>query len=716
MSPATAPAPGGPAHRGPEPGGPGSGAHSGRRTVFFVGLNNVPFLPLVGGQLRAYAEQDSAVRAAFSFADPVFLPDPPAQIAESIVDPDVLALSCYVWNFRRQMKVAKLVRERYPDVLVVAGGPHVPDRPDMFFAEFPWVDVLVHGEGEDAFRELLRERARQHPDYRRVPGVSVRRSRSAVPGLPPVRLPRSITIPSPYLLGHLDAAVRACRSRGLRFYALWETNRGCPYSCAFCDWGSATMSALRTFDDERLSGEIEWFGRNGVEDLFICDANFGILPRDEEIARILAEARSRYGAPRQIRVNFAKNSNERVLSISRTWHAADLLMGTTLSLQSTDQDVLEAIDRKNIGIANYRRLQRRYRVEGIPTYTELILGLPRENAHSFRQGVGSLLAAGNHDDIRVYDFVILPNAPINSPETIARYGLRTIPKRLYARGTGVPDDEAETVDMVVRTAAMPTDDLVDCFVFVALIQFLHNGCYTRYVAQHAAISHAIDYTRFYTGLQDHFLTSPDTVLGTMLARLRRLYRDYLQVPELPLANLVASQPDMATDLARYGVRRGWTVDHWGWLRLATDFTRFYAELPAYLGTLGLPVTGGSDQARVLAQVLRYQRDIVIRPDYDPRLGKTCSYDVDLPAYFRGEPLRDGAVRVEFLDTTMGANGRYPLVPGDLKAFANAAVGPSYPISRIRRYQHQLDVARIVHLDPAGPFRTDGVDIRTPTLR
>lgn len=665
------------------------------RRVYLVGLNNVPFLPLVAGQIRAHAERDPVVAATYTFADPVFLPGPVRQLAAAIVDPDVLGLSCYVWNFRRQMKLARLVKQQHPEVLVVAGGPHIPDRPGTFFAEFPWVDVLVHGEGEVAFQRLLRERTRPGPDYRRVPGVSVRAGTTAVPGAPPVRLPRELPLPSPYLLGHLDAAVHACRQRGLRFYALWETNRGCPYSCAFCDWGSATMSALRTFDDDRLAEEIEWFGRHGVEDLFICDANFGILARDEEIARALADARARYGAPRQIRVNFAKNSNARVLAISRTWHAAGLLMGTTLSLQSTDLDVLDAIDRRNIGIDNYARLQRRYRAEGIPTYTELILGLPKETATSFRDGIGSLLAAGNHDDLRVYDFVILPNAPVNTPDKISAHGLETIPKRLYVEEPGTDADEAETVDMVVRTAAMPTPDLVECSVFTALVQILHNGCYTRYLAQHLAATADVSYTRFYTELQQYAAEHPGTVLGAIVTRLRALYHEYLRIPELPLANLVASQPDMAADLARYGTRRGWTVDHWGWLRLATEFDRFCAELPGYVQSFGVPEDG--DPA--LGAVLRYQRDVMLRPEYDPATGKTCQYAFDLPAYFRSEPLRPAPIRVWFRDTAMGAGDRYPLVAGDLKAFAKAAVGPSYPISRIRRYQHQLDTAEITVVHP-----------------
>ncbi|MGW0737766.1 B12-binding domain-containing radical SAM protein [Streptomyces sp. NPDC002851] len=671
-------------------------ASSGRK-VYFIGLNAFPFLPLVAGLLRTYAEQDQRIAAAYDFQEPAFLVAPVQEMADGIVEPDVLALSCYVWNFRRQMKVAKLVKERHPDVLVVAGGPHVPDRPGDFFTQHPYVDVIAHGEGEVAFREILVERLNDRPDYTAVPGVSVRRGTEAVAGRKAKRLPRLIDTPSPYLLGVMDGAVATCRERGLRFYALWETNRGCPYSCAFCDWGSATMSALRKFEDERLQDEIEWFARHDVEDLFICDANFGIMPRDLEIAHALADARADLSAPRQIRVNFAKNSNDRVFDISKTWHDADLLMGTTLSMQSTDMDVLEAIDRKNIGLDNYRKLQQRYAAENIHTYTELILGLPLETARSFRDGIGSLLEAGNHEDLRVYELGILPNAPLNTPEKIETYGLRTVPKRMYVERPGTPDDEAETVDMVMETNAMPRDAWVESFSFIQAVQFLHNGCYTRYLSIFLRQEHEIDYTRFYEGLQNYFTGRPDTVLGSLYLRMRSLYQDYIDIPTLPLANLVASQPDMAADLARYGKRRGWTIDNWGWLRIATDFERFHAELREYLATLNLH----PDRDARLEDVLTFQRDVMLRPEYDPEQGKSAEYEHDWPGYFTGGPLDPRRVQVTYRDQGFGANGRYRPVPGDLKAYTMAAIGTSYPVARMGHFCHSFESAEVTPLaEPA----------------
>ena len=55
----------------------------------------------------------------------------------------------------------------------------------------------------------------------------------------------------------------------------WETNRGCPFSCTFCDWGSATASKVYQFGMDGLHDEIGWMSRQRIGFVFCCDANFG---------------------------------------------------------------------------------------------------------------------------------------------------------------------------------------------------------------------------------------------------------------------------------------------------------------------------------------------------------------------------------------------------------------------------------------------------------
>src|SRR5262249_20031751 len=135
------------------------------RNVYIIALNIAPFLPYIYGVLRVYAEQDPLVTKAYRFREPYFFNMAPEKIAAKLQEPAVLGLSCYVWNFRKHMKIACLCKQRYPDTLVVAGGPHIPERVGDFFVEHPYVDIVVHGEGEIAFQRLLRENLAKSPDW-----------------------------------------------------------------------------------------------------------------------------------------------------------------------------------------------------------------------------------------------------------------------------------------------------------------------------------------------------------------------------------------------------------------------------------------------------------------------------------------------------------------------------------------------------------------------
>ena len=70
---------------------------------------------------------------------------------------------------------------------------------------------------------------------------------------------------------------------GVDYISAWETNRGCPFQCTFCDWGSATKTKVRKWERDRLFKEIEWFADNKIPYIDCCDANFGIfVERDLE--------------------------------------------------------------------------------------------------------------------------------------------------------------------------------------------------------------------------------------------------------------------------------------------------------------------------------------------------------------------------------------------------------------------------------------------------
>ena len=374
-----------------------------KKNIYLCQVNhtfgNQAWLPYSVGVIQAYCETISEITDNFQFIDLVFLRNDPEVMAKTFESPSFLGLSCYIWNGEYNKKLAQAVKVQHPDCIVVMGGPHVPLSSEDFFRVNPYVDFLVHFEGELAFSEILLESLKDDSDYSGIKGLSIRNANNSCTKTEPRELKYGLEIlPSPYLEGVFDQLMEL----PYEFQASQETHRGCPYSCAFCDWGSATMSKVRQFDDSRLYEELDWIGRHKIEVLYNCDANYGILKRDVSLTSKTVETKNKYGFPKKFRTAFAKNSNDRVFEISRILSDADMSKGVTLSFQSMNDDTLDLIRRKNIKIENFSEIMRRYRSANMPTYTELILGMPGETYSTFTDGICELIAAGQHDSLNIY--------------------------------------------------------------------------------------------------------------------------------------------------------------------------------------------------------------------------------------------------------------------------------------------------------------------------
>lgn len=136
--------------------------------------------------------------------------------------PDVLLLSCYIWNIGMMMELAEEYRQVCPEVTILAGGPEVSFHSEELLRQHPALDGILYGEGELAFLEYLQylggERALSevHSLVWRD-GEQIRCNPAAGP-LPMEQLP----FPYP----DLDQL----QNRILYF----ESIRGCPFRCSYC--------------------------------------------------------------------------------------------------------------------------------------------------------------------------------------------------------------------------------------------------------------------------------------------------------------------------------------------------------------------------------------------------------------------------------------------------------------------------------------------------
>lgn len=99
-------------------------------------------------------------------------------IVEEILDhrPDVVGLGLYVWNQHVARRVATILKRESPHVLVVGGGPWVSAEAEDFTRSNPSFDVLVSGEGETPFAEIVARAGSGsgNPRFVGIPGTVVR--------------------------------------------------------------------------------------------------------------------------------------------------------------------------------------------------------------------------------------------------------------------------------------------------------------------------------------------------------------------------------------------------------------------------------------------------------------------------------------------------------------------------------------------------------------
>jgi len=445
--------------------------------VTIVQLNNAfydqNYLPYVAGLLEAYTEKHAPNSDRYRFLLPLYKRQHVESYVSYLAETNIVAFSTYVWNFQISLAVAKRVKELDQNKLVIFGGPHVPDNPPNFFHDYPFVDVLVHGEGEQTFLNLLEVFPER--DWDDIPGISYLDKNGFLATNPKAkRLLDLDEIPSPYLEGTFDALMKANPTE--KWIFTWETNRGCPFACTFCDWGSMTQSKVLKFSMERLNAEIDWMSEKEINYVYCCDANFGILPRDIDIVKTITRNKNLFGFPKKIGVQNTKNATERAYQTQRILNEFEMTSGVDLALQSVDQNTLDAIKRSNISLETYEELQWRFTRDGIPTFSDIILGLPGESYETFANGVSKVIQNGQHNRIQFNTLSILPNAEMGSSAYQLTHEMETVEARtLHQHGLidEFQDGVFESQQLVISTKTMGKTDWRRARCFAWMTAFLY---------------------------------------------------------------------------------------------------------------------------------------------------------------------------------------------------------------------------------------------------
>jgi radical SAM superfamily enzyme YgiQ (UPF0313 family) len=433
------------------------------------------YFPYSIGILRAYAEKIISSSGNYEFLPIIYKRGNIDKYTESLLAADIVFYSTYLWNFKVSLNLAQRVKREKTEMLNVVGGPQVPESAEkisLFLKKYPFVDIASFGEGEKSFLKIIEKCPNREWDD--VPAIGYRCPDNSIAFNDFKETIYDINeIPSPYLSGVFDELIEQNPKE------IWqgriETNRGCPFTCAFCYWGKKSERKLKQFDMDRIYNEIDWLSENKIEFVFCCDANFGILKRDFDIARKVVENKTVFGYPKAFSVQNTKNSQERIFSLQKILNDAGLQKGVNLALQSLNEETLKYIERSNIDNKTYAELQKLFTKSNIATFTDLIIGLPGETYDSFTEGVSEIITNGQHNRIQFINLTILENTLMAEPEFQQKYGLTIIETQLIPHHSSLNmiENIVETQHLVTATHSMPEKDWMRTRVFSWMASLLH---------------------------------------------------------------------------------------------------------------------------------------------------------------------------------------------------------------------------------------------------
>jgi tRNA A37 methylthiotransferase MiaB len=433
---------------------------------------------------------------------------------------DVVGFSTYVWNREYNYRLAQRVKELNSQCLIVMGGPEPAVTDPDLFVRYPWMDAVVKLEGELIFSEILRC---HNQNLTNIAGLVVNQNGRAVDTGDAERITDLSILPSPYLSGMFDHLVD--QHPDVVWNGTLETNRGCPYQCTFCDWGSLTYNKVKQFDLDRVFSELEWIGQH-CGFVTITDANFGMfVDRDNAVVTKLIEVQKRWGKIKNFSLTWAKNQKNEVINIIHRLvnESPSASSGLTVSVQSMDSNVLDIIKRKNLNQHKIEEIFKLCDQWSIPVYSELILGLPGETPSSWRENYWQLFRAGNHTGVVVLHAQLLENAEMNLKQR-QFYRLDAVPIYDYMSGTYDNGEVVESVEVVVGTRDIPREQMLDLMTWNAFIQTFHINGITSYIARFLH-QQGTDYSEFYDQLWQLIQRHP--WWQQKLQETKELYRQWI---------------------------------------------------------------------------------------------------------------------------------------------------------------------------------------------
>ena len=362
-------------------------------------------------QLREGGVAASALQ--YNVNDPTFDTD---AVVNSIFaqNPDkytLLGIGAFVWNEPLLQRIlSQLQVYRFPGS-VLLGGPQISYTTCNPTRYYPTVDIFCRGYAEQAVYKLVTKATRDCPNPT-VGGIVYK-------GMPDMGLQATCeleSLPSPYLQGTIPP----------QKFLRWETQRGCPFRCSFCQHresglptSSAEFRTRRPFDTTRLFEEVKWFCSHKVNDIAVLDPTFNSGPN--YLHALDAFIQHSYSGKLALQCRFEMVKDEfleRVVQLNAQGAKPVLEFG----LQTVISREAKEIQRPN-RIKKVEEVISKLKNHNILFEVSLIFGLPLQTLESFKESVNFCLSR-KVPVVRAWPLMILRGTPLDTDGVRKAHQLR----------------------------------------------------------------------------------------------------------------------------------------------------------------------------------------------------------------------------------------------------------------------------------------------------
>lgn len=274
---------------------------------------------------------------------------------------DVIAFSVYIWNINQTLVICENLKQLYPNIKIILGGPEVTYCSKELLEKYDFIDYIIIGEGEETFPKLINGEINNHVSYRKTDELII-----GTIGI--VEDTNLIPCIAEEIVKDYDGKI-----------VYIETVRGCPYNCTYCL--SSTIKGIRPFDMDRVKSELLILMNAQVRLVKFVDRTFNYdKKRALEIWKFILKNNISSEFHFEISAHLI---DEELLDFLKTVPKG--VFRLEIGVQSTNEETIQAINRKTDFkvLSDVTRMIASY--ENIPMHLDLIAGLPYEGYERFKE-------------------------------------------------------------------------------------------------------------------------------------------------------------------------------------------------------------------------------------------------------------------------------------------------------------------------------------------